>query len=177
MRGINPSTITLSNNLKKLMHTDIYSTCSTDVGILPSVKIFCDLARKLCRRVVTDTDNGRKVSGEAIHHKSGVAYLRRDLPQHVRNVRVDYYRLPDGHHRDEDTSGSETSDSGVKSLGHIALAWYALRRSNMLEDLQKNELKVRRDWILLPPALDPPGLRLKGGSSRSEDSRAGSYLP
>ena len=68
-----------------------------DLGLLP---------RKLCRRVVIDTDSGRKVCDETIHHKSSIAYLRRDLPHDICSVRVDYYRLPDGHHRDEDSSGS-----------------------------------------------------------------------
>ena len=67
------------------------------------------LADKLCRRVIVDNITGKPIADEAVHSRSGVKYLRTDLPPEVTNARLDYYRRPEGHHRSE-SSGSESGD-------------------------------------------------------------------
>ena len=92
------------------------------------------------RRVI-DLD----ISDEAAHHKSGIAYLRRELPEEICNIRVDYYRLPVGHRRDEDSSGSEFNDSGVKAFLPAVLALFVLLLACTPGGLKRSERKVSRE--------------------------------
>ena len=64
---------------------------------------------KLARRVITNTNSGRIVADEIVHHRSHVSYLRDTLPKDIQNIRVDYYRKANGIYRDEDSSCSEDS--------------------------------------------------------------------
>ena len=63
--------------------------------------------KRLAKRVVIDTGTGRIIADGTVHHRSCLLYLRQDLPKEVQNIRVDYYRLPDGHRRDEDADGCQ----------------------------------------------------------------------
>lgn len=91
-----------------------------DVSLPPLSKDLDKELRKLARRVITNTNSGRIVADETVHHRSHVSYPRDTLPKDITNMRVDYYRGADGIYLDEDSSCSGESES--ESCEYIDIA-------------------------------------------------------
>ena len=102
------------------------------------------LARKFCRRVVTDIDSGRKVCDETIHHKSGIAYLRRELPEEICNKDLTIIAYLLGIVATKILLDPNPTIRGVKALLPAVLALFVLLLACTPGGLKRSERKVSR---------------------------------